>query len=246
MKGSLFLTSNFGGTDWSGEEPKAVPLEDDNGLLSLLDERWSGPARCLWIASNPEDYEETDFFAGLTKEALELSELAVACMDVCDYRQVEMVDYLEAYDVIFLSGGHVPTENAFFEQIQLKERLEEYEGIVIGISAGTMNSAEVVYAPPEEEGEAVDPDYELYLDGLGLTQLNIVPHFQKVCGESLDGLQILEEILLPDSFTRPFLALPDGSFVLEEDGMTVLFGPGYWVENGEMEQLGEVGDGWCL
>ncbi len=55
---------------------------------------------------------------------------------------------LNRYDIVWLGGGHVPTENAFFRKIHLKESLECFEGIVIGISAGSMNCAESVYAQP--------------------------------------------------------------------------------------------------
>jgi dipeptidase E len=60
---------------------------------------------------------------------------------------------------LILSGGHVPTQNRFLDRIHLRGLLSDFQGVVIGISAGSMNSAELVYAQPEEEGEAVDPDY---------------------------------------------------------------------------------------
>jgi len=47
------------------------------------------------------------------------------------------------YDVVILAGGHAPTQNAFFHKIKLKELLKIFDGIVIGISAGTMNCADV-------------------------------------------------------------------------------------------------------
>lgn len=40
--------------------------------------------------------------------------------------------------------------------------LKDYQGVILGISAGSMNSADVVYAQPEEEGEGIDPEYEKY------------------------------------------------------------------------------------
>ena len=43
--------------------------------------------------------------------------------------------------VIILRGGHVPTQNKFFEKIKLKERIKDFEGIIIGVSARYMNSA---------------------------------------------------------------------------------------------------------
>ena len=68
-----------------------------------------------------------------------------------------------AYDVIFLGGGHVPTQNAFFHRIGLREKIRNFDGIVIGISAGSMNSADVVYAQPELPGEAADESYQRFL-----------------------------------------------------------------------------------
>lgn len=80
-------------------------------------------------------------------------------------------------DVILLGGGHVPTQNAFMERIGLKERLRKYEGLIIGWSAGSMNCAEIVYAAPKSEGEAIDPNYQRRISGLGLTKVNILLHF---------------------------------------------------------------------
>ena len=42
------------------------------------------------------------------------------------------------YDVILLAGGHVPTQNCYFKEIDLKEKIKDFQGIVIGISAGSM------------------------------------------------------------------------------------------------------------
>ena len=37
-------------------------------------------------------------------------------------------------DLIILSGGHVPTQNAFFRDIGLKALLENYQGVILGIA----------------------------------------------------------------------------------------------------------------
>ena len=47
-------------------------------------------------------------------------------------------------DLIILAGGHVPTQNRYFQEINLKSLLKNYQGVILGISAGTMNSAETV------------------------------------------------------------------------------------------------------
>lgn len=59
-----------------------------------------------------------------------------------------------------------------------------------------MNCAKNVYASPELEGEAIDPLYERWLTGFGLTEINIFPHFQSLKDDYLDGLRLIEDITL--------------------------------------------------
>lgn len=83
-----------------------------------------------------------------------MSGLLINRIIICDKRNENVVGKIAEYDVIILSGGHVSTQNAFFEKIQLKEHIKDFDGILIGISAGSMNSAEIVYAQPELEVRA--------------------------------------------------------------------------------------------
>jgi peptidase E len=147
-------------------------------------------------------------------------------------------------DVIILGGGHVPTENAFFKEIGLREMFRGYEGVVIGISAGTMNCADLVYAQPEMEGESIDPDYERFIEGLGLTDVNVLTHYQKVKNYILDGKRLYEDITYPDSFGHTFFALPDSSYVLQDEDGVFLFGEGYCIADGVIEQI--CADGECV
>ncbi len=245
MSCTLFMTSSLGCVGW--DEAKNAPcpqvFDDENGLLTLLEERWPEAARFLFVASYEGGGRQADEYAAVMAQGFEMSGLPIANVTVLDGRNPEVVQVLDQFDVIFLSGGHVPTENRFFHAIGLDEAIRQFDGIVIGESAGSMNCADVVYASPEETGEAVDPSYELYLDGLGLTDVNIMPHMQKVWSAKLDGFDLFEDILLRDSFERPFYALPDGSFIMQEDGLQILYGQGYWIDCGQVEEIGEDGEG---
>ena len=116
-----------------------------------------------------------------------------------------------------------------------------YHGIVLGVSAGSMNAARVVYAAPEEPGEASDPSYCRWLNGLGLTETRILPHYQFIRGNLLDG-QKVEDIALADSKKRPFLALPDGSYIMCADGHETLYGKAWYFVDGTMEEINEDED----
>ena len=112
----------------------------------------------------------------------------------------------------------------------------------MGISAGTMNCAEIVYAQPEMPGESIDPDYERYIPGLGLTDINVLPHYQEVKDNILDGRRLYEDITYEDSMDNAFIVLVDGSYVLQKDDEQWVFGESYLLWNGEMEQLCEDGE----
>ena len=145
-------------------------------------------------------------------------------------------------DVILLGGGHVPTQNAFMERIGLKERLRKYEGFIIGWSAGSMNCAEIVYAGPESEGEAIDPNYQRWISGLGLTKANILPHFQRLEGDILDGFRLIEDITYADSIGHEIVALNDGSYIVIDDGIETLYGEAYSIKDGFRKQICKNGE----
>ena len=109
------------------------------------------------------------------------------------------------------------------------------------MSAGSMNAAHIVYAAPEEPGEAADPHYSRWMNGLGLTETRILPHYQFIRDHVLDG-QKMEDIALADSKKRHFLALPDGSYILCTDGSEALYGRGWYFADGMMEEINEDED----
>lgn len=234
----LFLTSSIGGSYKENGIRIPCSLDGSNNFLNLLRENWPINSKCLLLSSDPDNEEINDSFKAIFTEAFRISNLPASIIDVCDRRnESSLTDIIYDYDVLILSGGHVPTQNEFFNRINLKELLKSYKGIIIGISAGTMNCADIVYAQPELEGEAINPKYERYLDGLHLTKINILPHFQEIKDMSVDGLRVLEDISLPDSKIRPFYGLVDGAFILVEDNRSVLYGEAYWFKDGNVTKV---------
>ena len=212
-----------------------------NGFLDKLHNVWVKDSKVLIIAAAPKDYVKNDDVCQLYKQVFELSGLSTASVDVCDARNAEIVNRLNEIDVILLSGGHVPSQNAFFKAIGLKEKLGSFDGLIIAWSAGSMNCADTVYAGPELDGEAVDPHYERWISGLGLTNTNIFPHFQNLRDEWLDGMRLLEDITFADSFKHEIIAMNDGTYIVIEDGRETLFGEAYSIKDGTMRQICENG-----
>lgn len=236
------VTSALGGARKVNGNRVPDMLIQANGLLENLKRIWPKDARVLIICAGPGEYGKNDSVYACMKEAFPMSGLSVSAIEKCDDRNLDVVEDLQNVDVLILAGGHVPTQNKFMKQLKLKERLADFEGIVVAWSAGSMNCADVVYAGPELEGEAVDPLYERWISGLGITDINIYPHLQKLKDDYLDGMRLIEDITFADSFQHEIMALNDGSYLMIEDGKTTLYGEAYSIKNGQMTQICKDGE----
>ena len=232
----LFLTSSPTGP--LDNSRMVDGFDDKNRLVINLRRRWKDGSRCLLLPADPEDPEFNDIIRDDMAKILDWRGFPHSSFDVWDSRRSEFPqDALLSYDFILLGGGHVPTQNAFFRRAGFREKMRRFGGIVMGISAGTMNCADDVYAQPELPGESIDPGYVRHLEGLGLTRLNILPHYQAVKDSRLDGKRLFEDITFADSMGQSFLVLPDGSYVLGENGHETLYGEAWRLADGRMEKI---------
>lgn len=235
---SVFLTSS----PCDDDVPEGVDLPciffEKNRFVVNLRRRIGPVARLLVIAADPYDHplndEMTHTFAGCFNH----HGMRISNVEILDSRtEQHAAELVENSNVILLGGGHVPTQSAFFNRIGLKILLKDYQGVVIGISAGSMNCASIVYAQPECPGESLDPYYRRFIPGLGLSDVMILPHYQKERHTILDGRRLYEDITYQDSLGHRFIAIPDGSYVLVENGRARLYGEGYCIEGGAIRAI---------
>ena len=221
--------------------PRAI-LNPENSFLRNLFSSLPTHPRCLFICAAPDDPGFTDRVSSEMADAFREAGMEFSRLYTLDRRNQDDAQMLIwKSDFIILSGGHVPTQNEFFQEIGLKELLENYQGVVMGISAGTMNAAARVYAQPEESGESV-PEFPRFLPGLGITHVNVLPHYQQVKDYLLDGRRLYEDVTFADSYGERFFVFVDGTYLLIEDGQTTLYGEAYLLHDGHMEQLSQIGD----
>lgn len=234
----VFLTSSPTGS--LDDSHNVNGLDEMNHFVDNLRKYWKECAKCLIITASPDEYEANDEMTEFFAETLEEAGLSWSEFLLWDGRdEVMSKEEFDSFDVVILGGGHVPTQNQFFHEIGLREKIQDFDGIVIGISAGTMNSAEVVYAQPELPGESVDPSYVKYMEGLGITKIQILPHYQMVKDFELDGRRLYEDITFADSYGNHFLVLPDGSYLLIENGVETVWGEAWVLSDGKMCKLCE-------
>lgn len=221
-----FLTS-------SASIPESYKVNSANGFIENLKiALGKSTIKTLYISSNPDAFELTDDFSSYTKLGFEEVGLHFNPFIIFDHRQtIDIQDYLNEVDLVILSGGHVPTQNQFFQEIQLAEKIQSYKDVIIGISAGTMNAAETVYAHPELEGESIDLEYQRFLTGLGLTTKQVIPHYNFLKQEYLDGKHVIKEIATEDSKNQEFYIFPDGTYIYGHDGIEELYGEAYLLKD---------------
>lgn len=233
-----YLTSDPGTGYIEGKEG----LNDANLFIQNLKRHLCNNANILIISSDPYDKKMNEGNVTFVSEEFPKSGFTLNRVDICDDSHRDLVKHICDYDLVLLAGGHVPTESKFFKEINLYDEIRKYDGIVMGISAGTMNQAETVYAIPELEGESLDPNYERFIPGLGLTHINIIPHFQWLKTVTLDGVNMIEDIAYSDSKGKEFYGVVDGAYVLIENGVHTLYGEGYLIKDGLCKKICNNGE----
>ena len=221
----LFLTSSPCDDDVPRGCDLPCILFRRNGFVSALQTCVDPSRPMLVIAATPDAWGLNDEMVSTFHRAFAWHGMVFPFSTVLDDRNAaDLPRLLGSCGTVILGGGHVPTQNAFFRRLGLRERLRGFDGVVMGISAGSMNCCDPVYAQPEEPGEATDPDYRRFIPGLGLTDLMVLPHYQRVKDTCVDGLRLFEDISIPDSRGRVFYALPDASYIHQQDGAATLHG----------------------
>lgn len=235
----LYLTSSFIPYQESGSYEKKEP-EECYGFFKDLKKEWPESANVLFVPADPTDTVNNEHQIKCVIDVFEFTDLKVTEVKTLDNDSKQDLPGLVAWsDVIYLGGGHAPTQLAFMKRIGLKDALKDYEGIVIGLSAGSINCAYNVYLMPELDGEATDPNFVRFSDGLDLTNIEVIPHAKSMKNCTIDGLKFIDDIVVPDSYGTRFYLITDGSYFKVKDGKTSFKGEGEIIEDGIITPLKE-------
>lgn len=236
---TLIFTSNL--KHYHKENNKKVPnkLDNTNYFIDTLNKIIPRNATILYVASSFSDIETNDSYSSLLFEGLRLSGIVFDKYYILDDRTKKDVSkYIKEADVIFLSGGDTFSQNKSLNEISFKKFLEDYEGIIIGQSAGAINMATYVYNSPEE-GES---SQNIYFEGLGLSDINIEPHFVLDVA-NFDSLSLYQRNhILNESMKRRIFAISDGAYIIETSNNLSVFGESYLIEDGIITKMCDDGE----
>lgn len=86
--------------------------------------------------------------------------------------QVEQCAYIKNADLIYFMGGYPFAQRDFIEDNKLRDILQKYSGVVLGISAGAMNMSKYIIMVTDGENS----DKIRIEEGLGLVDFSVYPH----------------------------------------------------------------------
>ncbi len=212
----LFLTSNLN-THIKDEDGNKfpIPLGDNNLILTNIKKNLKNLNKIVWICNNPNDFENNDKRSFIVFESFKLAGLDFNEKIILDKRNYKKSkDILKDASIIIICGGKIIPQLKFLKKIKLKKFLKSYNGIVIGISAGTMNLCKKIFNFPEEIS---DINEKRILKGLNLFKYSIIPHFdgltksyQIECPE----IDIVNNYIIPYSKKFNFIGIPNESYIM--------------------------------
>ena len=120
-KAHLFLTSLPGGYYFKNGKMTTDGFYKTNEFIDNLKKIWKENNNILFITASPDNSRNSKAIINIIAESFKIANLSYNNFDLCDNQNYEQK--LENYQVIILGGGHVPTQNTFFEKINLIEKI---------------------------------------------------------------------------------------------------------------------------
>lgn len=194
-----------------------------NSVIPYLKKDIANNYVITFITSSFDEYDKNDFYYNNMIKFFNDIDIYFKDAYLIDSRKTkeEVVDYINKSNVVYIMGGNPEEEMKSIKQYNLIEPLKNFKGIIIGVSAGSINMNENVCYVDEN-------DEILQYSGIGLTNYNIAPHL------NFNNKAYLEEIFRVSKIKRT-IALPNESFIRIEDGKEEIVGEHYYFDNGNIE-----------
>lgn len=126
--------------------------------------------RLLMVPSTPSETVKCSHYAEATKQCFVEKGISISKCDIVFSKNDVM--NMDDYNFIYLMGGDPFTQNKFLSEIGLKEKLNSFEGVVCGMSAGALNMCETTVVTPDDDIEKLH-----IMEGIGLVPFSVDVHF---------------------------------------------------------------------
>ena len=198
------------------------PEELSKRLNNLLWRR----EKIAFIASDFALHDTTDYYFHIFYDKFIKAGLEFKGAYVVDSRMTfdEAKQAVAQADLVWISGGDTPVEMKYLKQYGLVDVIRQHRGVVLGMSAGTLNLAQTTVCSRWLH----DGQFDMY-EGIGLVDITVESHF--------DVNHISDEIY---DFSREheLYELCDESFIICQNGKKEFYGEVYKFTNGTMTKAG--------
>lgn len=235
------LTSHFNNYKKENDIKIPLPIDNMNGIVDCLKENIEKFNKCVFVASDINNTHELVLeYANIFFESMKMVGITFSEYYILDgMNKDKACEYIDAADLIFLCGGSTYNQSEFFKIINLRKLLKNYNGIVMGQSAGSLNMSLDVFNSPEY----IENSEPIYFDGLGLIDINIEPHF--VYDDSLfnEDEKYQRKYIIEESYKRVIYGQCDGSHILiDDEDNIIVYGETYLIHNGSIECICNNGE----
>ena len=205
--------------------PKGFP----DWFVKQLEKRISKREHLVMVASEFEKNQDmTDYYSKMFADMFQEAGIGFEHIHIVDSRMTkkEMKDTIQLADVLWLSGGDTPVQYDYFRKYELIPVIQEYDGIVIGMSAGAINMGKTAVC-----SLTCQHTEQTIYEGLGLVDISVEPH--------LDSQNVSQE-LLEVSKKYSLYGMCDDSVIINENHNLTYFGDIFLIENGVIKQLSKA------
>lgn len=201
-----------------------------NEIIIKLKEDLKGKNSVVFIASSPSSYDENDMYVnGNNDTVVGLKNHLKQVMDIKDITVIDerinkknAKESILSADVVYLLGGNPLTQLEYIKSNEFDQVLREYDGIILGTSAGAMNMAKYGYYSKDK-----DCLNTFFYDALGIVDVTIDPHFD------IENKEQVKDALI-FSKEHVIVGVPNSSAICFNDGKTEYIGQCYIFEDGMM------------
>lgn len=194
-----------------------------NSFSKLLKTCLKASMSFVFVASEFDNiHEKTDWYCNQFLKMFSDCGINFETVNVVDGRVSKETakDMVRNADVLWLAGGDTPTQFAYLESYGLIQCIREHKGVIIGMSAGSINMTKTAVCTLTCEHN----ELKIY-EALGLVEFSVEPHFDKD--------NITKELLVLSEKYPLYGICYDSAIICTEDN-TFYIGDVFFINKGEV------------
>lgn len=193
---------------------------------SLLNAYIKTGMNLVFVASEFEHiHERTDWYCNHFLDMFSDSGIKFDSVDVIDSRMSmeSAQNKVRDADVVWLSGGDTPTQFSYLKSFGLIPCIREHKGVVIGMSAGSINMTKTAICTTTCEHD----ELKIY-EAIGLVEFSVEPHYNE---------NNLTDELLELSETHPLYGICDNAAIICTEDSTLYIGDVFLIDKRGVTRL---------